>query len=160
MVRRPHATMAAIAAILAMLCVLAPWCSVTVKGGAAGVQTYTHNGFECGYRGTVIMILCGIGAALALLVAAVPRASLPIRPHFLLLTATVPLLAACCLTFLDYLRDRSICGLGGLGTVIENGHGLGILITLIGSGGAGLCALWGAWTRAAEELPDDVTVKE
>ena len=36
MVKRPHSTMAAIAAILATLGVLMPWCTVTVNIGAVG----------------------------------------------------------------------------------------------------------------------------
>jgi hypothetical protein len=159
MVKRPHATLAAIAAILGMVCVLSPWCMVTVGGGAAGEQTYTHNGLECGYRGTEILVFAGIGAALALVVAILPRSSLPLRPRHLLLAAAAPLLAAFCLAFLDYLRETTTCELSGLGTVIRSDHGTGILITLVGTGGGGLCALWGAWTRAARELPDSETVK-
>ena len=103
-------------------------------------------------RGIPIIILAGFGALFSIIVAAKPAAALPIRPRYLLLLAACPLLAACALTLMDFLRETGTCDLLALGTATKVDHGLGIWITLIMSGGAGLTALWGAMTRAAPEL--------
>ncbi len=152
MVKRPHSAMAAIAAVLAVLGVLMPWCTVTVDAGSAGSRVYTHNGFDCEFRGTPIIILAGIGALVSTLVAATPAASLPVRPRYLLILAAGPLLVASFMSLMAFLQESGTCGLKVIGTVTETGQGPGIWITLIFSGGAGLTALWGAMTRAAPEL--------
>ena len=151
MVRRPLATIAAIFAVLATLCVLLPWYTVTVSLGPTGEQTLTHNGFQCEFLGLYTIILAGLGAIGAIIVAAVPAASLPLRPRWLLAPAAVLLFCAFGLTVVDVFRDAGDCKLVAGGVTVESGKTLAILVTLLGSLGAASCAVFSIWTRTSPE---------
>ncbi len=156
MVRRPLATIAAIFAVLATLCVFLPWYSVTVNMGPTGEQILTHNGFDCDFLGLYTVILAGLGAIGAITVAAVPAASLPFRPRYVLAPAAVLLLCAFGLTVVDVFRDAGDCRLVSGGITLESGKTIAILVTLLGSLGAASCAVFSIWTRTSPDRQQPV----
>jgi hypothetical protein len=132
MTQRPISTLATLFGVLALIGVFLPWHSTmaTNERGASELVDCIR-GFEGVFLGEWVLVVGGLGTA-ALVWFALKKTN-PGLSRALLLGATLFFAASVSLSIADLGREIATSKMSAGGRVFEEGRGVGIYVTLVGS---------------------------